>query len=73
VSHLASIRNGGEEGVIYINPQAVNPLGEEPAVYGPYEHQKGGDHAFYERTMEDIGPEAALRGLDLIVGSIRNA
>lgn len=48
----------GLRGRIYIDPRAVNPRGQKPSVYGPYENARGGDHAFYDRTEEMINKDA---------------
>lgn len=53
-------------GMIYIDPSAGgfefvngerrhNPNKERPAQYGPTEHARGGDHAFYARTETEAG------------------
>ena len=43
-----------------------NPRSGQPASrYAPYEHARGGGHAFYERTLEEAGrriAEQAVRG-----------
>ena len=41
-------------GRIYIDPRAVNPRGQKPSVYGFYENKRGGEHAFYDRTVEEF-------------------
>ncbi|MDR3572862.1 MAG: hypothetical protein P4L50_03290 [Anaerolineaceae bacterium] len=50
-------------GQIYIDPAAVNPHGQKPSDYGVYEHNRGGTHAFYERTVDEhyrqVGDAAA--------------
>lgn len=44
----------GVHGQIYIDPASVNPdTSERPAVYGVQEHNRGGDHAFYLRAVEE--------------------
>lgn len=53
-SHLGEVY--GLRGRIYINPSAINPRGQAPEVYGPCEHERGGSHAFYERTVAERGP-----------------
>lgn len=56
----------GASGEIAIDPSARRSDGRRPAEYGPYEHRRGGSHAFYERTIAEyhrqIG-EAARREL----------
>lgn len=63
-AHKMAIR--GARGEIYIDPSARRSDGDRPAIYGVYEHRRGGSHAFYERTVAErhrqIG-EAARREL----------
>lgn len=49
----------GYHGRVYI-AHGMNPRGQDPAVYGPYEHARGGAHAFYSRVMSEHGDE--IRG-----------
>ncbi|MEZ4558732.1 MAG: hypothetical protein R3A10_08090 [Caldilineaceae bacterium] len=60
-SHYMRIR--GEKGEIFINPSASRSDGRSPAEYGPYEHARGGSHAFYARVprehAREIGGAAA--------------
>lgn len=50
----------GLRGRIYIDPSAHNPRSGLPVrVYGPYEHSRGGSHAFYHRTVVERGGEVA--------------
>lgn len=52
-SHRMEIK--GLRGRIYLDPSAVNPRsGQKPAVYGYYENKRGGEHAFYDRTVEEF-------------------
>ena len=53
-SHLGEVY--GTRGRIYINPSAINPRGQRPETYGPYEQARGGSHAFYDRTVDERGP-----------------
>ena len=47
---------------ISIDPNTTNPLtGQKPSVYGGYEHQRGGAHAFYARAVNERGDEALRR------------
>ncbi len=42
----------GTRGKIFINPNAVNPKnGGRPADYGVFENARGGEHAFFDRTL----------------------
>lgn len=60
------IRQSGTRAEIYIDPAARRSDGRRPAQYGPYEHDRGGSHAFYERTAVERADEigtAAMRAL----------
>lgn len=55
-SHRMKIQ--GLHGYVYIDPRAVNPRsGQRPVIYGFYENKRGGEHAFYDRTVEEYGGE----------------
>lgn len=47
------LRVAGSRAEIYIDPGAARSDGRRPAQYGPYEHERGGSHAFYERAVEE--------------------
>lgn len=55
-SHRMAVDLDALRGTVYIDPDSVNPRGQKPSVYGPYEHARGGSHAFYERTEREAGP-----------------
>lgn len=45
-------------GVVYIDPSTTNPRSHQaPATYGPYEHDRGGSHAFYQRVIDEHGAQ----------------
>lgn len=51
------IRLGGLYGEVYIDPSSTNPLtNQKPVEYGVYENARGGEHAFYDRTVSEAGP-----------------
>ena len=64
-AHAYTVR--GAHGEVYINPRAQRSDGARPANYGPYEHARGGTHAFYDRTVSEgfnsiaSAAEAAVR------------
>lgn len=51
-------RTGGKK---IIRRRRVSEGAPRPAEYGPLEHARGGEHAFYERTYTERGPEAVNR------------
>lgn len=56
----------GLRGRVYIDPSARNPRSRQRTeTYGPYEHERGGEHAFYQRTIDEQGAsiEQAMMGL----------
>jgi len=55
------MRVEGAYGEIFIDPYAVNRKGQRPIVYGPYEHARGGDHAFMDRTVAEYWPQVTRR------------
>ena len=56
-SHIMELDLSSLRGRIYINPSARNPKsGQMAAIYGPHEHARGGQHAFYKRTIDEAGP-----------------
>ena len=70
-SHLGEVQ--GLRGRIYINPSAINPRGARPEEYGPYEHSRGGAHAFYDRTVSERGPGVVAETGRRIVSAVDNA
>jgi len=72
-AHRMQLLESSEEtarGYIFIDPSAVNPRGQKPIDYGIYEHARGGEHAFYQRTMTEIGPTAAGRAMRFLQGEL---
>lgn len=60
----------GLEGKVFTDPGAVGPKGI-PAIYGYYEHNRGGDHAFAERTVREAGPMIAGRAEETLIRGLR--
>jgi hypothetical protein len=57
-SHRINLQ--GLRGLVFIDPGATNPRsGNKPAEYGPMEHARGGQHAFYARVMVEDGQSIA--------------
>jgi len=57
----------GLEGQIYIDRGARNPRSKtKPVEYGVYENARGGEHAFYDRTSDEYGPQVVARVKDVI-------
>lgn len=56
-SHRMRSERRGLRGRIFIDPGSRNPRSNvRPYQYGVYEHDRGGEHAFYERTVVEEGP-----------------
>jgi len=56
-------QEGASRWRLYLDPNARNPRsGARTSVYGPIEHDRGGEHEFYERTIE-AGPDMVDRAL----------
>jgi hypothetical protein len=50
-SHRVEV--SGLNGLVYLDPNARNPRTQElTSEYGVYEHERGGEHAFYDRAVE---------------------
>lgn len=60
---LPTLTENYGRGEIFIDPAAMNPRGQRPSIYGVYEHARGGEHAFYDRTVKEAGPNAAGRAI----------
>lgn len=68
-SHLMKV--SGTHGLIYLNPSASNPRsGQRTAVYGPYEERRGGSHAFYARTVREVGDRAMRSGMKAVMRAL---
>lgn len=57
----------GKYAEIYPDPTAVRGDNKRPAEYGIYEHNRGGTHAFYARTVLEDGDSAAQAGIRLLL------
>jgi len=61
------MRLDGARGEIFLDPSAQNPRsGVRTAEYGPEEHDRGGGHAFYERTVIERSDRAGQAAIDAI-------
>ena len=58
------------EVVVHIDPSVTNPRNERPVKYGPYEHNRGGQHAFFDRTVNERGDQILRGGVNRIVQSL---
>lgn len=57
----------GLRGRIYIDPTARNPRsGQRTAVYGEFEHDRGGSHAFYDRAADESGERLVREAQEII-------
>lgn len=52
---------------VYLDPSGTNPrTGQRTAVYGPAEEARGGEHAFYQRTVDEKGEEIAEQAFKML-------
>lgn len=64
-------QGGGPRGVVFLEPGVRNVRSGAPVGrYGPIEHARGGDHAFYGRTIAEAGDQAIDAGLDVILSKL---
>lgn len=60
----------GLRGRIFLDPGARNPdSGVLTSEYGPIENARGGEHAFFDRTV-DMAPQAVATGVRAFLTSI---
>lgn len=67
-SHRMELDLPNRIGRISIDPSTINPRGSKPSEYGPIEHARGGEHAFYERTEREAGPRIAAQSQQMFLG-----
>ena len=64
----------GTDGKVYIDPGSVSPRRTKrkakPAEYGVYENARGGEHAFYDRTVDEIGDSTVQRAEQKIKAAV---
>jgi len=73
-SHRMKYDDKTATGNIYIDPRSINPRSFElPIEYGLYEHARGGEHAFYKRTVDEYGGELMMSEIKMIEEAIRDA
>jgi len=70
-SHTMEVK--GLWGRVFLSHSAVNPHGGRPARYGPFEHARGGDHAFYDRAVAEYGQQVIDRAAAKIAVAVENA
>lgn len=73
-THRMAIEGGGERGRISLDPGTINPrTRQKPSVYGVGEHERGGSHAFYDRTVDERGKYILGKMGDIIHGGLKRA
>ncbi len=48
-------------------PKLVGRRTQYPSEYGTYEHARGGDHAFYQRALDERGHEVGMGGVNMMI------
>ncbi len=72
-SHRLAVDSPRRMAIVSIDQSARNPRSNaNVAEYAVTEHDRGGSHAFYERTYRDYGDKAGEIGLDDLMESVRN-
>lgn len=71
-SYLIEIGDAGGRGSanIFIDPHMINPRGQFPAEYGPYEFARGGSHDAIGQAFRYANPRVAVQGIELIIRNI---
>ena len=59
-------------GRIWIDEGAMTMEGKVPADYGVWEHRRGGDHAFFDRTVKEAGKRAIRVGKRWVKNVVEN-
>lgn len=72
-AHRIEIEDG-LTGKVYIDPSSVSPrrttTKARPVEYGVYENARGGEHAFYDRTVNEAGPAVTERAKAYITDAV---
>ena len=55
---------------VYIDQGRTNIRGGHPHIYGVYEHNRGGGHAFYARTVSEEGTAILAEAANTIIASL---
>ena len=66
-SHRVKLYRSQLKGEVSLDQGASRSDGGRPAVYGFFEHQRGGTHAFYERTEKEAGDALGRRAVQHLV------
>ncbi len=69
-THMVEVE--GLQGSIHIDPYARRGDGRSPAQYGPHEHNRGGGHDFYKRTVDEQGQQIGMQGLSILTEAIHS-
>jgi len=61
-------------GIVHVDPKARNARTKTPPrEYAVYENARGGEHAFYDRTVDEEGPKVKERAMTRITEAVINA
>lgn len=71
-SHRIDVDANRLRGHVYIDPSSTNPrTGNKPADYGVTEEERGGEHMFYGRTIQEYLPQVGPRVAAMIGRSLQ--
>lgn len=72
-SHEMEFRGSESLGIVSIRGDTTNPrTGARPSIYGVTEHERGGSHAFYQRTVEEAGRKTLEEMADMVKGELKS-
>ena len=72
-SHMWEYDSHAMKGRLFVNPRVVYAEGATlrwPYMYGVYEHARGGDHAFYQRTYSHFAIHGRTIAMKELIGQL---
>ena len=66
-SHRIKISRSQLRGEVFLDPGASRSDGGRPAQYGFFEHERGGTHAFYRRTVKEAGNRLGRQAIATLI------
>lgn len=72
-SYLLDIGAAGNKAAaqVFVDPNAMNPFGQRPAVYAPFEFARGGSHDAFGLAFKQANPAFVISGIEVILDGIK--